>query len=71
MFQTKKFSSFKALLMLAFLVCVMTLLVPGSLLADGGTTDPPILNPVPAGTSGSDGLTTVVVTLLAVLWSLP
>ena len=71
MFQTKKSSACRELLVLAFLVCVMTLLAPGSLLADGGTTEPPILYPVPAGTSGGDDLTTVAVTLLAILWSLP
>lgn len=71
MFQTKRFSACRVLLMLAFLVFIVTLLLPLSLLADGGTIEPPIMSPGSSIPLGGDGLTTVVVTLLAVMWSMP
>ena len=62
----------RALRVVILLICSMMFVVlPMAVLADGTGPEPPIksLDPVPS--SGGDGITPVVVTLLAVLWSMP
>jgi len=61
----------RALRGVALLICFMTFVLPMAALADGTGPEPPIQNPDPLRSSGDDGLTTIVVTLLTVLWSMP
>ena len=71
MFCSSDASVWRALRVVLLLICFMTIVLPMAALADGPGPDPPVQNPDPLLSSGSDSLTTVVVTLLTVLWSTP
>lgn len=59
-----------ALRVMILLVCFMAVVLPMAALADGTGPEPPIQSPDLMGSFG-DGLTTVVVSVLTVLWSMP